>query len=383
MKKKYIFLLIFIEIILITLLIYFFVPKSGLNTHVEAVNMNLTNYKYDYYVQRNLIKIAGDVGTASYVFKGMPAVYDIKIAYVDEDDGNCTYTVDIKGKEVASWVADKNPTKDSIFIYSINDVKLDYGTEIKITGIRNKGEGARIAYLDITYSRGMSIKSVFKYTFSYLINNMPVTSIFVLIFAILLFLVVNIVAFILLRPRKKRPAKSLDIDFKTEISIENQEVEKVFSPATVNSNIKINNSDTLVASENKYNASDETEISGELNKANMPLIDKLISYLENNYSDSNFSVQEMADYFNLSINYLSSYFKEQTNENIINYITYLRIEKAKHLLVSTDLSIKNIAESSGYYNVSSFIRRFKQVTGVTPGKYREDNTGNQNQVFQE
>jgi YesN/AraC family two-component response regulator len=212
---------------------------------------------------------------------------------------------------------------------------------------------------------------------------MPVTSIFVLIFAILLFLVVNIVSFILLRPRKKRPAKSLDIDFKTEISIENQEVEKVFSPATVNSNIKINNSDTLVASENKYNASDEKEISGELNKANMPLIDKLISYLENNYSDSNFSVQEMADYFNLSINYLSSYFKEQTNENIINYITYLRIEKAKHLLVSTDLSIKNIAESSGYYNVSSFIRRFKQVTGVTPGKYRKDNTGNQNQVFQE
>ena len=85
-------------------------------------------------------------------------------------------------------------------------------------------------------------------------------------------------------------------------------------------------------------------------------------YLDNNFSDANFSVQEMADNFNLSINYLSSYFKEQTDENIINYITYLRIEKAKHLLITTDIPIKNIAENSGYYNVSSFIRRFKQIT---------------------
>ncbi|HPD01413.1 MAG TPA: AraC family transcriptional regulator, partial [Acetivibrio sp.] len=281
------------------------------------------------------------------------AVYDIKIAYVDEDDGNCTYTVDIKGKEVASWVADKNPTKDSIFIYSINDVKLDYATEIKITGTRNKGEGARIAYLDITYSSGMSIKSVLKYTFSYLINNMPVTSIFVLLLLIFTFLIVNILFIILFRPRKKSP----EISHKSSKQPDNSSI--------------VNDNSNGISDEDPVTSTTDTSYQ----TVDTSLIDKMKMYLDNNFSDTNFSVQEMADNFNLSINYLSSYFKEQTSENIINYITCLRIEKAKHLLVTTDFPIKKIAESSGYYNVSSFIRRFRQITGVTPGKYREDNMG--------
>lgn len=389
---------------MIIFLIYLLLPKSNLNTHVEAVNMDLTNYKYDYYVQRNVVKIAGDVGTASYTFEGMPAVYDLKIAYVDEDDGNSTYTVEIKGKEVASWVADKNPTKDSIFIYSINDVKLDYGTQIQITGTRNQGEGARIAYLDITYSSGITLKSVLDYMFSYFMTNMPVASIFILLFVIFLFLIVNILFFILFHSRKKRLVKKLDSKLDSKISENNQDGGKTLSQATFNNSY---DSDTLVTSENEYTVSGEKEISEDFSKkpincsngndnstgtsdqnsgkstinsscqtVDTPLIDKIKMYLDNNFSDANFSVQEMADNFNLSINYLSSYFKEQTDENIINYITYLRIEKAKHLLITTDIPIKNIAENSGYYNVSSFIRRFKQITGVTPGKYRENNLSN-------
>jgi AraC-like DNA-binding protein len=315
--------------------------------------MDLANYKYDYYVQRNVVKIAGDVGTASYTFKGMPAVYDIKIAYVDEDDGNCTYTVDIKGKEVASWVADKNPSKDSIFIYSINDIKLDYGAQIRITGTRNKGEGARIAYLDITYSGGMTLKSFLGYAFSSIINNMPTTSIFVLLLVIITFLIVNILFIILFRSRKKRP-----------------EISHMSSKQPDNSSI-VNDNSTGISDRDSGTTTTDTSCQ----PIGTSLIDKMKMYLDNNFSDTNFSVQEMADNFNLSVNYLSSYYKEQTSENIINYITYLRIEKAKHLLVTTDFPIKKISESSGYYNVSSFIRRFKQVTGVTPGKYREDNMG--------
>lgn len=192
LNKKYVFLAITIEIILLSLLIYFLLPKSNLNTRIQAVNMNLTNYKYDYYVQQNVVKITGNVGTVSYIFEGMPAIYDLKIAYVDEDDGNCTYTVNIKGKEVASWIADKNPTKDNIFIYSINDVELDYGTQIQITGTRNKGEGARIAYLDISYSSGMTPISVLDYAISYFMTNMPATSIFVLLLVIFIFLITQL-----------------------------------------------------------------------------------------------------------------------------------------------------------------------------------------------
>ncbi|GMQ57511.1 hypothetical protein AN1V17_19060 [Vallitalea sediminicola] len=50
----------------------------------------------------------------------------------------------------------------------------------------------------------------------------------------------------------------------------------------------------------------------------------------------------------------------------------MKIEKAKDLLVSTKMTINQIAEEVGYNNVTSFIRRFKQLIGTTPGRYRKD-----------
>ena len=47
------------------------------------------------------------------------------------------------------------------------------------------------------------------------------------------------------------------------------------------------------------------------------------------------------------------------------------MEKAKELLMTTELSLKQIAATVGYSNVSSFIRRFKQLYGVTPGSYKK------------
>ena len=52
-------------------------------------------------------------------------------------------------------------------------------------------------------------------------------------------------------------------------------------------------------------------------------------------------------------------------------MTDLRIETAKRLLTTTALSINEIAMEVGYYNANSFIRRFKQVTDLTPGRYRQ------------
>ena len=57
---------------------------------------------------------------------------------------------------------------------------------------------------------------------------------------------------------------------------------------------------------------------------------------------------------------------------ILDYITLLRIEKAKKLIENSGESIQYISEQVGYINVSSFIRRFKQVTGKTPGEFRKE-----------
>jgi len=103
-------------------------------------------------------------------------------------------------------------------------------------------------------------------------------------------------------------------------------------------------------------------------------VSDFIYYIKENYDDYNFSVQRMADYFQVSVSNLSHYFKEQTGENITDYVDYLRIEKAKDLLLSTDDCLQDIVHKIGYVNVSSFIRKFKKLTGTTPGIYRELNT---------
>ncbi len=59
----------------------------------------------------------------------------------------------------------------------------------------------------------------------------------------------------------------------------------------------------------------------------------------------------------------------------LEYLTLLRVEHAKELLASTDLTIREISARTGYYDAGSFIRRFKQVTGETPLQYRRGRGG--------
>lgn len=104
---------------------------------------------------------------------------------------------------------------------------------------------------------------------------------------------------------------------------------------------------------------------------NADLLTRIQQYIMQNYDDCNFSAQKIADAMNINSSYLSQFFKAHTDENLNNYIASLRIIKAKRLLVSTNLSLPAIAEEVGYYNQNSFIRRFKQITGMTPGTYRK------------
>lgn len=104
------------------------------------------------------------------------------------------------------------------------------------------------------------------------------------------------------------------------------------------------------------------------------MLKDIISYIQTCYDDCDFSIQNMADEFNMSTSSISQYFKEQTGQNILDYVLHLKIEKAKMLLKETDMPVKDICKNIGYHNASSFIRRFKQITGVTPGEYRKTAT---------
>ncbi|WP_053982999.1 helix-turn-helix domain-containing protein [Niameybacter massiliensis] len=99
-------------------------------------------------------------------------------------------------------------------------------------------------------------------------------------------------------------------------------------------------------------------------------IQVIIDYINQHYCEYDLSVSFLADHFNLSISNLSHQFKATTSVNVSSYINALRIEKAKQLLCTTSMTITDIATSIGYTQPSSFIRRFKQFTNMTPGEFR-------------
>ena len=69
--------------------------------------------------------------------------------------------------------------------------------------------------------------------------------------------------------------------------------------------------------------------------------------------------------------YFSKLFKEETGENFIEYLTSLRINKAKELIQNSSLSMKEICAEVGYADPNYFSRIFKKNVGATPTEYKE------------
>lgn len=105
-------------------------------------------------------------------------------------------------------------------------------------------------------------------------------------------------------------------------------------------------------------------------KSKTILIEKVISYLENNY-DKNISVDDIAKAFYVNSFYLQHLFKKAISYSLYEYILKLRLEKSERLLVMNDYSISEIAEKTGFNSANSFIRFFKNKTGMTPMTFRK------------
>ena len=101
------------------------------------------------------------------------------------------------------------------------------------------------------------------------------------------------------------------------------------------------------------------------------LIGECQRYLEENVSNAQFSLTSCAERFDIAPQTLRRKFKEATGTTLSACLTTLRIDRAKALLVETQLDIGEICAQCGYVDPSSFIRLFRSETGVSPGKYRE------------
>lgn len=81
---------------------------------------------------------------------------------------------------------------------------------------------------------------------------------------------------------------------------------------------------------------------------------------------------ELSDRCALSPNHLSSIFKTVTGKTISAYCTELRIQRAKELLRTTPMKLRQIAELLGYYDQYHFCKAFKKATGLSPSAYRAE-----------
>lgn len=98
------------------------------------------------------------------------------------------------------------------------------------------------------------------------------------------------------------------------------------------------------------------------------LKNQMEAFIQNHYADGNLSLSSIAEHFGLHPTYVSKFFKEQSEMNVIDYINQYRIETAKPLLLR--MAVQEVSERVGFLNVNSFIRVFKKYEGITPGQYK-------------
>ncbi|HEY4538017.1 MAG TPA: response regulator [Erysipelothrix sp.] len=97
-----------------------------------------------------------------------------------------------------------------------------------------------------------------------------------------------------------------------------------------------------------------------------------VEYIYKNYQQS-ISLEEVAKAVDLNPEYLSRCFKKEVGKTYSSFLSNIRLEKAKVLLLETNEQVQYIAESVGYFNVSYFSTLFKKEYGLNPFEYRKQN----------
>ena len=101
-----------------------------------------------------------------------------------------------------------------------------------------------------------------------------------------------------------------------------------------------------------------------------PIVSYCLKAIQENYTDSNFNISNLADSLHLSLSYLSTVFKNVTGQNISSYLSTRRLNHAQALLRDPSIAIRDICFASGYDNPQYFAKFFKKHTGMTPSEYR-------------
>ena len=83
------------------------------------------------------------------------------------------------------------------------------------------------------------------------------------------------------------------------------------------------------------------------------------------------TLEEVGGVVGFNASYFSSLFKKETGQNFLEYLSEVRMNRAKELLKETKLPVGEICERVGYADLKYFTKSFKKATGIKPGEFRK------------
>ena len=101
--------------------------------------------------------------------------------------------------------------------------------------------------------------------------------------------------------------------------------------------------------------------------------DRIRYWLENCFAED-INRETTADQFGITPSYLSRLFSDMTSTSFHQHLTALRIEHAENLLCRTSMPVKEVADQCGFRNPVHFVRRFRELNGTPPGRYRHSHS---------
>lgn len=127
----------------------------------------------------------------------------------------------------------------------------------------------------------------------------------------------------------------------------------------------------ILAQSDEYEVISSNYHFAKFNKTDENRLNKIFTYTLTNFKNK-IQIEELAELSNLSITSFCRYFKMNTNKSYFDFLTELRLNYACRLLINSNLTVKAIAEESGFENPSNFYRHFKNFKNCTPKDYKEN-----------